>query len=30
VAARDRTRPDGGATCRLAAELAAALERNAR
>jgi len=30
VAARDRTRPDGGATCRLADKLATALEANAR
>lgn len=28
VAARDRSRPDGGATCRLAGELAAALQAN--
>ncbi|MBD3837067.1 DUF1499 domain-containing protein [Brevundimonas sp.] len=30
VAARDRTRPDGGATCRLAGKLADALEAAAR
>ena len=30
VAARDRTRPDGGATCRLAGRLADALEAAAR